>query len=113
MIENKFEVFISTDPTFAGLKIWFIDRGGGKQHVAQPVQLIFQEFGEAEMPEPTLTLNRYFADDFLRAMAEALNKRGVKVENEHKVHGQLEATKYHLEDLRALLKINTKEPPND
>ncbi len=109
MIEHKYEVHISTDPAFAGLKIWLVDNGGGKLRVAVPVQLTMKEYGEGEMPEPTLKLDRYFADDFLRAIAEALDKRGIKVENEHKVHGQLEATKYHLEDLRHLLEIDTKE----
>ena len=108
MIETKYEVYISSDPAFAGLKLWIVDRGGGHQRVAMPMQLTMKEFAEDETPEPTLTLNRWLADDFLSAMAEALDKRGVKVENEHKVHGQLEATKYHLEDLRTLLKINTK-----
>ncbi len=113
MTEYKFEVHISAEPAFDGIKIWFVDRGNGRQRVAHPIELTFEEYLEGAVIPPTLTLNRWLADDFLRAMAEALDKRGVKVEHEHKVHGQLEATKYHLEDLRNLLKITTKEQPDD
>lgn len=109
MQNHKFEVHISADPQFDGIKIWFVDRSDGHQQVAQPVNLTFEEYAEGAVIPPTLTLNRWIADEFLQAMAEALDKRGVKVENEHKVHGQLEATKYHLEDMRKIA-LKLREP---
>lgn len=41
----------------------------------------------------------------LPAFAEALSKRGIKTDNDHKIAGTLEATKYHLEDMRKLAKV--------
>jgi hypothetical protein len=103
MAESKFEVHISSEPAFYGLKVWLVERTFGKMRVAESMQLVFKEIDETTFDVPaTLTLPDHFANDFLRAMAEALDKRGIKVENEHKVHGQLEATKYHLEDSRTL-----------
>ena len=53
---------------------------------------------------PTLIL--YHEDqEFLKACAEELSRQGIKTDNDHKIEGQLEATKYHLEDLRAMLKL--------
>jgi len=42
---------------------------------------------------------------FLKACAEELASQGIKTDNDHKIEGKLEATRYHLEDLRAMLKL--------
>lgn len=42
----------------------------------------------------------------LQAFAEALDKHGIKTDNDHKIAGTLEATKYHLEDMRKLAKVS-------
>ena len=42
---------------------------------------------------------------FLKACAEELSRQGIKTDNDHKIEGKLEATKYHLEDLRFMLKL--------
>jgi len=41
----------------------------------------------------------------LQAFAEALSEHGIKTDNDHKIAGTLEATKYHLEDMRKLAKV--------
>ena len=41
----------------------------------------------------------------LQAFAEALAGRGIKTNNDHKIEGTLEATKYHLEDMRKIAKV--------
>ena len=43
----------------------------------------------------------------LQAMMPALQEQGIRAPDEHKIAGLYEATKYHLEDLRALLKIDS------
>lgn len=45
------------------------------------------------------------SDDQLRAFADSLATKGIKTVNDSKNEGLLEATKYHLEDMRTLLKI--------
>jgi len=41
----------------------------------------------------------------LRSFAEALSEYGIKTDNDHKIAGTLEATKYHLEDMRKISKV--------
>lgn len=44
-------------------------------------------------------------DDALKAFADELSNIGIKTDNDHKMAGTLEATKYHLEDMRKLAKV--------
>lgn len=51
------------------------------------------------------TNSNHFAvldDDQIQALAEAFATKGIKTNNDHKNEGLLEATKYHLEDMRKL-----------
>ena len=41
----------------------------------------------------------------LKQFADQLSEMGVKTDNDHKIAGTLEATKYHLEDMRKLAKV--------
>ena len=103
------------------LKVWFDrldfsrtlnialvrEREDGKLWVGrvQPdggVKYIEQEQGT--VPPPTFTLYDE-GKQFLKACAEELARQGVKTDNDHKIEGQLESTRYHLEDLRSLLKL--------
>jgi len=77
----------------------------GKRYIAQPVELIFKEWKENKEIKPTLKISGFFEGEFLRALAEALNEKGIKTDKDAKIEGTLEATKYHLEDLRKLLKL--------
>lgn len=59
-----------------------------------------------EIPEKfILKIPGFLADSFFKSFAEVLDKQGVKTDNDAKIQGTLDATKYHLEDLRTLLKI--------
>ena len=40
-----------------------------------------------------------------QALAEALDERGIKTDKDAKIQGTLEATRFHLEDLRKMLKL--------
>lgn len=48
-------------------------------------------------------------NDQLQAFANSLASKGIKTTNDSKNEGLLEATKYHLEDMRTLLKLNMKK----
>lgn len=41
--------------------------------------------------------------DAFQSLANAISSLGVKTENEHKIEGELKATKLHLEDMRKLV----------
>ena len=45
------------------------------------------------------------AEDMLKALAAGLDAHGIKPAAEPEAAGELKATKYHLEDLRKLLRI--------
>lgn len=47
----------------------------------------------------------------LQTIAEAFAQYGVKTIDNHRAEGLLEATKYHLEDLRVIAKLKPKPTP--
>ncbi len=107
---NGLEVHIERTP-LGTLEIYFIDRRGGRLRVAQPVNLIFEEMQPGEAPKhgPTLRLYDDWGEELLQAFAESLDKRNIKTDKDAKIEGTLEATRFHLEDLRRLLKLRPKE----
>lgn len=69
----------------------------GESLVVNPNELIPDNF--------IMKIPSFFAPSFLAALAEALDKNGIKTDKDAKIQGTLDATKYHLEDLRKLLKL--------
>jgi hypothetical protein len=63
-----------------------------------------------EDPKPFLTFSGTIAQEFFQGLAEALDAQGIKTDKDAKIQGTLEATKYHLEDLRTLLKLKGDKP---
>lgn len=62
--------------------------------------------GKAFKPvKPFLTLSHLLAKELFKGLAEALDNSGIKTDSTHKLEGTLNATKYHLEDLRQMLKL--------
>ena len=55
--------------------------------------------------EPTIRLHRPAMEALAMRMLQWAGERGMRTEPEAKLQGQLEATKYHLEDMRTLLKL--------
>lgn len=49
------------------------------------------------------------SDEQLQAFADSLASKGIKTVNDHKNEGLLEATKYHLEDMRKIAKVSSYE----
>lgn len=45
------------------------------------------------------------SDEALKPFADKLSALGIKTDDDHKIAGVLEATKYHLEDMRKLAKV--------
>jgi hypothetical protein len=56
--------------------------------------------------EFTIRLPWGIANEFMHAMVKLVSKKEFKTENENKMQGILEATRYHLEDLRQMLNLS-------
>lgn len=93
------------------LKLWIVDDQSERRKLLNYKDGIWiaTDIENGVQGEPSLILPGRLGEEVMQAMAEAFSKRGIKTENDHKIQGTLEATKYHLEDLRKILKI---ERPN-
>jgi len=59
----------------------------------------------AIVPNPTMSIRGQFIKPFLQAFADVCYKEGIMPEKQPIIENELTATKYHLEDMRKLLKI--------
>ena len=82
----------------------YFDRGNGKISVLQSDMKTLIDNDIMEPIKPTFEVPNF--QDFINAMGEAVMEYGYKGSKEAKNEGMLESTKYHLEDLRKLLKLN-------
>ena len=97
------KVLIRQNEFSESLDIIFVqNREDGKRYIAEPVEIKFKEHKLGDDAKPTISLGFSLSGEFLKAMAEALDKQGIKTENDFKIAGLLEATKYHLEDMRKI-----------
>ncbi len=69
----------------------------GRSYTIQP--------GENLPKECLIEIPNNVLEEMIKAFAEMANEKGMKLDADLKREGQLEATKYHLEDLRKLLKL--------
>ncbi len=99
------KVKIFKDNYSDSIQMLFYKEIGGKRLVAKPVKLEFEELKEGLTTGPTLTIPWDITESFLRNLAEALDNEGIKTDKDARIAGTLEATKYHLGDLRKLLKL--------
>lgn len=100
------KVKIYREEMFGGISmVFYEDRLNGKRFIAKPVDLEFEEYNDGAEYRPTLRLNSSISNEFLQQLAEELDSKGVKTDKDAKIEGTLNATKYHLEDLRKLLKL--------
>lgn len=81
------------------------EREDGKLYIVKPMEMTLEPYKEGEHRDPSLRIGYDMAPQFLKALAEALAEEGVKTDNDHKIQGLLDATKYHLEDMRKLMKL--------
>ena len=98
-------VHVEADVLGRGLRIYFVTRLGLDRalgRVTDDGRIEFDVIPAGQTyPAPTLTV----PDGMVRAFVEALIEAVARPPDQSKVEGQLEATRYHLEDLRALLQL--------
>jgi len=104
-VRNEIKVRTWYDPTRDTLCMLLFQRKEGRMYVAKPIEFVFHEVNEYDIKEPTLMIPDTMARSLLKDIAENLDKLGIKTIQDAKIEGELNATKYHLEDLRKLLKL--------
>ena len=103
---------IERDPSIRGYSIWITkEKMDGTPQLALPLNLDFKDVILGEPEPPTLQLPRYTADEFLSGFATALATSGFKADELKNVNQQIDAMKYHLEDMRRLVFKNAGSQP--
>jgi hypothetical protein len=108
----NFEVRIGQDILRNGIAIVVFDR---RYKDLRVINLYTGETKELkdfeEIPQEfIMKLSNIIAQDFLQALAEALDKNGIKTDKDAKIQGLLEAQNKHLQDMRRLV-FNKTQPP--
>lgn len=62
-------------------------------------------YGAGEQIKPLLIIDARIGKQMLDAFAETLDTLNIKTDKDAKIQGTLDATRYHLEDLRKLLAL--------
>ncbi len=84
-------------------QVYIYWENNGNIEVLLPDMKTVQTLDKHVAQEPTFSIPN--GDEFIVAMQKALEDYGYKGNGESKNEGKLESTKYHLEDLRQLLKL--------
>lgn len=98
---GEWEARLYDVPGMMAIDLWLRRTRGSLQEVLTH-EGIAKEVKQDEMSDPNDYFVRFESLDQLHAIAEALANYGVKTSNDHKNEGLLEATKYHLEDMRRI-----------
>lgn len=101
------KVRIYTEPISQEICITFYDRNErGELFVVKPFNLTISKVEEGAFIEPTIRLPGYhgeLGESLLFALAEALDKEGIKTDKDTKLAGMIEAMKTHLQDMRLIV----------
>ena len=85
-------------------KILFYEEYNGKRYVYNPITKESIELTEGQQIDEKNVIS-VPDEETMQNMFQAISKTGVRSEEEYTLKGNLEATKYHLADLRKLLKL--------
>jgi hypothetical protein len=102
---HKFEVFCEHERFSGELKVYiFANEVDGSRSII--TDLTTGEMKNVKTGQcidgPTFTLGFGMSEPFMQAMANELHKMGIKAEEAPVLENELTATKYHLEDMRAM-----------
>jgi len=105
---NPWKVYIQNAPASHCIQLSFIrETYNGNVEYMHFVDgnLTLTEAERYGMIQPLLTFPPMEAQEILQSLTEALDEKGYKVPSTEKTKGILEATQYHLKDMRTLLKL--------
>lgn len=102
---SNVEVVIREDWSIGGYAVYLFMEKNGKRYLAETNEFSFKEVGDEAMllPSPTFQFStKLDARVFLQDFSNELNNQGMKPNNDA-VHGELKATKVHLDDMRKIV----------
>lgn len=103
-------IHIASFPETDGFGFYFLRYEGDRKFIARidkDGNTNWKELdGSNKVIKPTFFIGGMLEREFLEVLAEALDKKNIKTDKDAKIQGTLEAQKYHLEDLRKLLKLD-------
>lgn len=95
-LRNSYKVFLITESV------------GGRQAFMRADDTVVTPDEGAKLNDDEILFCR-LPYDAMQAFANELAAVGIKTDNDHKIAGVLEATKYHLEDMRTIAKVAKHE----
>ena len=105
------QIHIEQDYASYNIKIWFREhRGdtiiywymGEEGYMIEQALKTNEAFTEEGKPKPLLVLPEPLWRVMGQAIVDRLSHDGVKLSNDHKVHGEIESMRLHLEDMRKI-----------
>jgi len=104
-MREGWNVIIRYDEEIVGTNIWLIHKQRDQETIVNPINLEMRTFIEPcmELPLPTLRFARETGRQFLQGLAEALVAAGFRPDELKANDKELEAVRYHLEDMRNLV----------
>ncbi len=105
-MKDGLNVILRYDHVFGIVDVWLVyfNQATGERTVVNPMQLsITTGVKSGETPEPTMRFTDELAAQFLQGFANGLAEAGYKPDELKAQACELNAVKYHLEDMRQLV----------
>ena len=103
-MKEGWNVFLRYDESFAGVNIWFVNKQGEREVVVNPLDLTITSYmPSGETPLPTIRIDRNMSHQFLEGLANGLVDAGFRPDELKAANKEMEAIKFHLEDMRKLV----------
>ena len=106
MLKSGMNVMIRRHDWNGSIDIYLAEkREDGTIWIGKPMDILFERYQEGEELErrATIHIDSDYSDDFLKALADELDSKGVKTDSDAKIAGTLEATRSHLQDMRTIV----------
>ncbi len=97
------KVSIDYDPTIRGTRIWVVNEKADGLSVASPINMEWVEADASKDIPPTFVFGSREGHEFLQELSNALVRAGFKPDELAASNKQVDAIKYHLEDMRSLV----------
>ena len=81
----------------------YTENTNGTISVAMPTEFVFTPIDETTLAQPTMRFRRGRGDEFLKSLSGALIRMGYQADELEVNAKQVDAIKYHLEDMRKLV----------
>lgn len=98
------KVIVRENYPFSTIDIFFVEEREGKTFMAKQMDMVFEEIDPSrEVQGATLQVHRDIGHQFLQGLSTALNEAGYRDSTTESFKSELNATKFHLEDMRKIV----------